>query len=106
MIKIIMVCLCIFQFEMTWKAVEILELYLEKGEYSLLDLYKLQLVVFVEVCFNTESLGSTCFALPVYIFHPFHIKRAVTRDFQQSEILTSVDSDEPVQPRFKLRNLK
>ena len=33
-------------------------------------------------------------------------KWAVTRDFQQCGILTSVDSDEPVQPPFKLRNLK
>ena len=32
--------------------------------------------------------------------------RAVTRDFQQCGILTSVDSDEPVQPPFKLRNPK
>ena len=31
---------------------------------------------------------------------------AVTRDFQQCGILTSVDSDEPVQPPFKLRNSK
>ena len=28
------------------------------------------------------------------------------RDFQQYAILTSVDSDEPVQPPFKLRNSK
>ena len=28
------------------------------------------------------------------------------RDFQHCGILTSVDSDEPVQPPFKLRNLK
>ena len=28
------------------------------------------------------------------------------RDFQQCGILTSVDSDEPVQPPFKLRNSK
>ena len=34
------------------------------------------------------------------------IKRAVTCDFQQCGILTSVDSDEPVQPPFKLRNSK
>ena len=27
-------------------------------------------------------------------------------DFQQCDILTSVDSDEPVQPNFKLRNSK
>ena len=31
---------------------------------------------------------------------------AVTCDFQQSDILTNVDSDEPVQPLFKLRNSK
>ena len=31
---------------------------------------------------------------------------AVKRDFQQCGILTSVDSDEPVQPPFKLRNSK
>ena len=34
------------------------------------------------------------------------INWAVTRDFQQYAILTSVDSDEPVQPPFKFRNLK
>ena len=31
---------------------------------------------------------------------------AVTCDFQQCGILTSVDSDEPLQPPFKLRNSK
>ena len=31
---------------------------------------------------------------------------AVTRDFQQCGILTSVDSDQPVQPHFKLLNSK
>ena len=30
----------------------------------------------------------------------------MTRDFQQCGISTSVDSDEPVQPPFKLRNSK
>ena len=30
----------------------------------------------------------------------------MTRDFQQCGILTSVDSDEPVHPPFKLRNSK
>ena len=34
------------------------------------------------------------------------IIRAVTCDFQQCGILTSVDSDEPVQPPVKLRNSK
>ena len=32
--------------------------------------------------------------------------RAVICDFQQCGNLTSVDSDEPVQPPFKLRNSK
>ena len=31
---------------------------------------------------------------------------AMTRDFQQCGILTSVDSDEHVQPPFKLRHSK
>ena len=35
-----------------------------------------------------------------------YLIRAVTGDFQQCGILTSVDSDEPVQPPFKLRNTK
>ena len=30
----------------------------------------------------------------------------MTCDFQQFDILTSVDSDEPLQPPFKLRNCK
>ena len=33
-------------------------------------------------------------------------KLATTRDFQQCGILASVDSDEPVQSPFKLRNPK
>ena len=32
--------------------------------------------------------------------------RAATCDFQQCDILTSVDADEPVQPPVKLRNSK
>ena len=32
--------------------------------------------------------------------------RAAARDFQQFDFLTSVDSDEPLQPPFKLRNSK
>ena len=37
----------------------------------------------------------------------FHVKkRAVTCDFQQCVFLTCVDSDQPVQPPFKLRNSK
>ena len=33
-------------------------------------------------------------------------KLAMACDFQQCGILTSVDSDEPMQPPLKLRNLK
>ena len=33
-------------------------------------------------------------------------KCGVTHDFQQCDILTSVDSDEPVKPPFKLSNSK
>ena len=40
------------------------------------------------------------------IKHQLKHKRAVTSDFQQFGILTCVDSDEPVQPPFKLRNSK
>ena len=36
----------------------------------------------------------------------FNINRAVTSDFQQCGILTSVNSDEHVQPPFKLRTSK
>ena len=40
------------------------------------------------------------------IKHQLKQEIAVTRDFQQCGILTCVDSDEPVQPPFKLRNSK
>ena len=40
-----------------------------------------------------------------YIAHVMSIY-ATTCDFQQYGILPSVDSDEPVQPHFKLRNSK
>ena len=36
----------------------------------------------------------------------FSLYYQLSRDFQQCGILTSVDSDEPVQPPFKLRNSK
>ena len=39
--------------------------------------------------------------------YPWHVSiLAVTCDFHQCGILTSVDSDEPVQPPFKLGNSK
>ena len=40
------------------------------------------------------------------ILYPFKKILAVTCDFQQCGILTSVDSEEHVQPPFKLRNNK
>ena len=44
---------------------------------------------------------------PIFNHFPtIHDIWAVTCDFQQCGILTSVDSDEPVQPPFKLRNSK
>ena len=41
-----------------------------------------------------------------YIYHISDNTWAVTWDFQQCGILTSLDSDQPVQPPFKLRNSK
>ena len=41
-----------------------------------------------------------------YLCYPQHMIWAATCDFQQCGILTSVDSDKPVQPPFKLRNWK
>ena len=45
---------------------------------------------------------------PIILFIIITGKRkwAVARDFQQYGILTCVDSDEPLQPPFKLRNTK
>ena len=40
------------------------------------------------------------------LFSPGFVIRAVTSDYKQCGILTSLDSDEPVQPHFKLRNSK
>ena len=47
------------------------------------------------LCIKTDE------PLVVYIFEP-----TATCDFQQCGILASVDSDEPVQPPFMLRNSK
>ena len=40
------------------------------------------------------------------LYHVDYDKRAATCDFQQYGILTSGESDEPVQPPFKLINSK
>ena len=39
-----------------------------------------------------------------YLIFPSTLILAMACDFQQCGILTSVDSDEPVEPTFKLRN--
>ena len=36
--------------------------------------------------------------------YQYHLNKEMSHDFQQCGILTSVDSDEPVQPPFKLRD--
>ena len=64
---------------------------------------------------KAESLG--CINILFWVFKvtlaseisssfELNMKWAVTCDFQKCGILTSVDSDEPVQPAFKLRNSK
>ena len=42
----------------------------------------------------------------VVYWHNITVKNALECDFQQCSILTSVDSDEPVQPPFKLSNIQ
>ena len=56
---------------------------------------------------ESVALQQICW-LPDYCFLAEFLKhiRAMTRDFQQCGILTSVDSDEPMQPPVKLRNFK
>ena len=52
------------------------------------------------------------YSLFLCVYHAYNLiapvidKWASACDFQQFDILTSVDSDEPVQPPFKLRNSK
>ena len=53
-----------------------------------------------EVCVAVYMAGAYLFYLSEFD------KGAMTCDFQKCGILTSVDSDEPVQPPFKLRNSK
>ena len=52
-----------------------------------------------------QSPLDTHFNVPPCSLHKVLIL-AATYDFQQCGILTNVDSDEPVQPLFKLRNSK
>ena len=59
---------------------------------------------------NTAQYGFSKHAqtwwMPIKIWFIVENKWAATRDFQQCGILTSVDSDEPVQSPLKLRNSK
>ena len=54
------------------------------------------------ICFHEEIVLSRNLSCP----GPNDRKWATTCDFQQCGIFTWIDSDEPVQPRFKLRNSK
>ena len=60
--------------------------------------------------FQIRSIWSCFFVFRYLLFiiiEPFHTKNWATPcDFQQCGILTSVDSDEPVQSALKLRNSK
>ena len=51
-------------------------------------------------------LGGEYLARVIFVLYSFKYISAMTCDFQQCGILTSVDSDEPVQPPFKLRKSK
>ena len=58
---------------------------------------------------ETYSITCLCLILTCLLFHIFPLfllKWAVTCDFQQCGILTSVDSDQPVQPAFRHRYSK
>ena len=63
--------------------------------------------MFVEYNVGLKTLLQQGISEPV--FHCVRIKKylkTATCDFQQCCILISVDSDEPMQPPFKLRNSK
>ena len=54
-----------------------------------------------------KSINTILKCMSILFFQEFHYNiSATTCDFQQCDILTSVDSDESVQPPFKLRNSK
>ena len=54
--------------------------------------------------YSTGLVGQDSFNLSEGSIYDIHFSRDMC--FQQCGILTSVDSDEPVQPPFKLRNSK
>ena len=67
-----------------------------QGEHSAI------LSTFIKLPFVIKIFVLSIFEWPLYT--GFTVE--VTCDFQQCGILTSVDSDEPLQPPFKLRNSK
>ena len=63
----------------------------------------LESALFCADFYNSSKSNTYC---TVKIKYGILIKWAAAWDFQKFDILTSVDSHEPVQPPFKLRNLK
>ena len=64
-------------------------------------------LIHVHVCCYLCQQNCVCFpVLTKYFNTRDEFIWAATRDFQQCGIVTSVDSDEPMQPPFKLRNCK
>ena len=74
------------------------QVYINKNMWCQCDLGQLRRPQWVHECkvfYGKESKLLACI-----------VKWAVTRDFQQCGIFTSVDRDKPMQPPFKLRNSK
>ena len=71
---------------------------------------KLAKYVYVHSKSVIPGIIAYCLMLPIQCTFFYMVSNviilAVTCDFQQCDILISVDSDEPVQPSFKLRNSK
>ena len=75
---------------------------------NLLIAYQLYLILKTKLTVDLMGIKHNHYSfLAEYFLSCFSaFKRATTCDFQQCGILTSVNSDEPVQPPFKLRNSK
>ena len=71
-----------------------------QAHYQLRNMARFFYVNYVYVMQNSPWLPLSCWIIRIY-----HIW-ASAWDFQQFDILTSVDSDNPLQPPFKLRNSK
>ena len=62
-----------------------------------------------DVLYGTTTNGALNFLNNIYMKNWHYVIdniRAATCDFQQCGILTSVDSEKPVQPPFKFKQLK